>query len=31
MRVRPQGIIDEVLASKVRVPNPARPELMYAL
>merc|ERR1719514_32908 len=24
------GIIDEVLASKVRVPNPARPELMIA-
>ena len=25
------GIIDEVLASKVRVPNPARPELSYSL
>ena len=24
------GIIDEVLSSKVRVPNPARPELSIA-
>ena len=25
------GIIDEVLSSKVRVPNPPRPELMYSM